>query len=73
MNLGRCMLRECKTCKFETRCFKEYQNEYTKNKNNRIKTSKVQSKKRSKAGRRRISKNLKKYNGVWMCNTTCCK
>lgn len=30
MNLGRCMLRECKTCKFETRCFKEYQNEYTK-------------------------------------------
>ena len=32
MNLGRCMLRECKTCKFETRCFKEYQNEYTKNK-----------------------------------------
>lgn len=34
MNLGRCMLRECKTCKFETRCFKEYQNEYTKNKNN---------------------------------------
>ena len=25
MNLGICMLRECKTCKFETRCFKEYQ------------------------------------------------
>ena len=34
-----------------------YLNEYTKNKNNRIKTRKVQSKKRSKAGRRRISKN----------------
>lgn len=44
MNLGRCMLRECKTCKFETRCFKEYQNEYTKNKNNRTKTSRIQSK-----------------------------
>ena len=61
MNLGRCMLRECKTCKFETRCFKEYQNEYTKNKNNRTKTSIIQSKKRSKTGRYRVSKNKEKY------------
>ena len=30
MNLGKCMLRECKTCRYETSCFKEYGHEYTK-------------------------------------------
>lgn len=33
MDIGRCMTRECKNCKYETRCFKEYKDEYKKNKN----------------------------------------
>ena len=56
MNLGRCMLRECKTCRYEASCFKEYRNEYSKNRNNKTKASGVQSKKRSKTRGRRIPK-----------------
>ena len=61
MNLGRCMLRECKTCRYEASCFKEYRNEYLKNRNNKTKASGVQSKKRSKTRGRRIPKNKEKY------------
>lgn len=30
MNLSRCMTRECKNCRYESSCFKEYENEYKK-------------------------------------------
>lgn len=42
MNLSRCMTRECKNCKYEMRCFKEYRNEYSKNKNRKSKTGRIQ-------------------------------
>ena len=61
MNLSRCMLRKCKNCKYEMSCFKEYSNEYSKNKYRKTKTSRVQSKKRSKTRVRRISKNKKEF------------
>lgn len=43
MDIGRCMTRECKNCKYETRCFKEYKDEYKKNKNRKSKTGRIQS------------------------------
>lgn len=30
MNLSRCMIRSCKNCRYESSCFKEYRNEYSK-------------------------------------------
>ena len=59
MDLGRCMLRKCKCCRYENSCSKEYENEYSKNKNRKSKTSGIQSKKRFKTRRRRVSKNKK--------------
>ena len=56
MNFGRCMLRKCKCCRYENSCSKEYENEYSKNKNRKSKTSGIQSKKRFKTRRRRVSK-----------------
>ncbi len=47
MNYKICMLRECKNCKYEINCFKEKENEHSKNKHRKIKTSRIQSKKRS--------------------------
>ena len=37
MNLSRCMIKKCKNCKYETRCFKEYKNKYSKNKEQKSK------------------------------------
>ena len=45
MNLGRCMLRECKTCKFETRCFKEYKMNIQKIKITELKPAKYNPRK----------------------------
>ena len=59
MDFGRCMLRKCKCCRYENSCSKEYENEYSKNKNRKSKTSGIQSKKRFKTRRRRVSKNKK--------------
>lgn len=61
MDFGRCMLRKCKCCRYENSCSKEYENEYLKNKNRKSKTSGIQSKKRFKTRRRRVSKNKEKH------------
>lgn len=62
MNLSRCMTRECKNCKYEMRCFKEYRNEYSKNKNRKSKTGRIQSKNRFKTRKYRILKDKEKSN-----------
>ena len=60
MDIGRCMTRECKNCKYETRCFKEYKDEYKKNKNRKSKTGRIKSKNRFKIRKCRISTNKAK-------------
>ena len=55
-----CLKFQCKNCRKYLLCFgKETCNENRENKNRKIKTSGIQSKKRSKTRRRRISKNKK--------------
>jgi len=64
MNFGRCMLRECKTCRYESSCFKECNYEYSKNKHRKIKSSRIQSKKRPKTRGRRIKRSILEFGYV---------
>ena len=50
MDLGKCMIRKCRNCKNESKCFKEYNDyEYSKIENRKSKTSRIQSEKRLEA------------------------
>lgn len=55
MNLSRCMTRECKNCRYESSCFKEYNYGNKSSRNKSAKKSRIQSKKRINTSRSRIS------------------
>ena len=61
MNYKICMSRECKNCKYEINCFKEQKNEHSNNKHRKIKTGRIQPKKRPSTRGIRMEKNSKKH------------
>lgn len=46
MNLGKCMMKECKTCRHEASCFKEQDYGDTRDRNKQTKKRSVHSKKK---------------------------